>query len=87
IYRLEVPQIAPATTASAAASGETLVAQAAPPQIGFRQQTFEPSPLDELSRLTLTPEEENVSPEDVAQLEAAKSSVNFDFKINPLIQQ
>ncbi|WP_352430226.1 transglycosylase SLT domain-containing protein [Pyrinomonas sp.] len=81
IYRLEVPQSVPTR------GGETLVAQAASPQIGFRQQTFEPSPLDELSRLTLTPEEENVSPEDVAQLEAAKSAVNFNFKINPLIQQ
>src|SRR5438874_8486545 len=32
-----------------------------PPQIGFRDQKFEPSPLDELSKLVLTPEEQNVS--------------------------
>ena len=59
----------------------------APPQIGFRQQKFEPSPLDELSKLVLTPEERSVSAEDEAELEVAKNSVNFDFDTNPLIQQ
>jgi membrane-bound lytic murein transglycosylase D len=58
-----------------------------PPQIGFRDQKFEPSPLDELSKLVLTPEEKNVSNDDVLALEQAKQNVNFGFTINPLIQQ
>jgi len=58
-----------------------------PPQIGFREQKFEPSPLDELSKLVLTPEEQNVSDADVLALEQAKQNVNFGFTINPLIQQ
>lgn len=88
IYREEVPtqQTAPAVNST------TLVAQnvqtpAAPPQIGFREQKFEPSPLDELSKLVLTPEEQNVSDADVIALEQAKHNVNFSFTINPLIQQ
>lgn len=85
IYRLEVP--APQLTAQSASNQETPSLAQVTPQIGFREQRFEPSPLDELSRLTLTPEEENVRPEDVAQLEAAKSRVNFSFKVNPIIQQ
>jgi membrane-bound lytic murein transglycosylase D len=61
--------------------------RADPPQIGFREQKFEPSPLDELSKLVLTPEEQNVSDADVLALEQAKQNVNFAFTINPLIQQ
>ncbi len=61
--------------------------QADIPQIGFREQKFEPSPLDELSKLVLTPEEQNVSDADVFALEQAKQNVNFAFTINPLIQQ
>ena len=56
-------------------------------QIGFRDQKFEPSPLDELSKLVLTPEEQNVSDADVFALEQAKQNVNFAVTINPLIQQ
>jgi membrane-bound lytic murein transglycosylase D len=58
-----------------------------PPQIGFREQRFEPSPLDELSKLVLTDDEKNVSQADVIALEQAKQNVNFGFTINPLIQQ
>ncbi len=61
--------------------------QPAPPQIGFREQRFEPSPLDQLSKLILTPEEQAVSPADVEALELAKNSVNFGFTTNPMIQQ
>jgi len=88
IYREEVPtqQLAPQVNST------TLVAQnvqipSAPPQIGFREQKFEPSPLDELSKLVLTPEEQNVSDADVIALEQAKHNVNFSFTSNPLIQQ
>lgn len=98
IYREEVPtaQAAPNTVlaqnAQTVTSSGTVRLQTAqnsppPPQIGFRQQKFEPSPLDELSRLTLTPEEQNVNPDDVNQLNVAKSAVDFGFATNPLIQQ
>src|SRR6266513_4465470 len=56
-------------------------------QIGFRQQTFEPSPLDALSKLILNEEEKKVSESDIAQLEQAKNALDFNFTINPLIQQ
>jgi len=91
IYREEVPQQQP--TASATAN---LVAQnqtqepaqkPAPQQVGFRDQKFEPSPLDDLSKLVLTADEQNVSEADVAALEQAKQNVNFAFTLNPLIQQ
>ena len=61
--------------------------QKTPPQIGFLEQRFEPSPLDELSKLVLTPDEQNVSDADVLALEQAKQNVNFKFTINPLVQQ
>lgn len=55
-------------------------------QVGFRDQKFEPSPLDELSKLVLTPDETDVTADDVLALEQAKQNVNFGFTINPLIQ-
>jgi membrane-bound lytic murein transglycosylase D len=58
-----------------------------PPQIGFREQKFEPSPLDGLSKLVLTVAEQNVSQADVEVLEQAKNNVNFSFTIHPEIQQ
>jgi len=92
IYREEVPsqQITPNVNSSAlvAQNNQTPEAQPNPPvQIGFRQQKFEPSPLDELSKLVLTPDEQHVSDADVLALEQAKQNVNFSFTINPLIQQ
>lgn len=92
IYREEVPL----NRAPVQASMSELVAQNTsaavqqkndPPQIGFRDQRFEPSPLDELSKLVLTQDEQNVSTADVIALEQAKQNVNFGFTINPLIQQ
>ena len=92
IYREEVPlQQQPLTPNSA---NMVLVAQnqtqdppkPAPPQVGFREQKFEPSPLDELSKLVLTTDETNVSDADVLALEQAKQNVNFAFTLNPLIQ-
>lgn len=56
-------------------------------QIGFREQKFEPSPLDELSKLVLDPTEQNVSPGALTELEQAKNAVDFGFNTNPLIQQ
>jgi membrane-bound lytic murein transglycosylase D len=90
IYREEVPLTqTPSSTQLVAQNTQTpATAQTSkPPQIGFRDQTFEPSPLDELSKLVLTPDEQNVSDADVLALEQAKHNVNFGFTINPLIQQ
>jgi membrane-bound lytic murein transglycosylase D len=93
IYREEVPVGHGPSSANiselvAQNNGAPPVAQKNdPPQIGFRDQKFEPSPLDELSKLVLTPEEQNVSTDDVLALEQAKQNVNFGFTINPLIQQ
>ncbi len=88
IYREEVPL----TRGPVPANVSDLVAQntpqkSDPPIIGFRDQKFEPSPLDELSKLVLTEDEKNVSSADVMALEQAKQNVNFGFTINPLIQQ
>jgi membrane-bound lytic murein transglycosylase D len=90
IYREEVPLQQPGAAVNA-----QLVAQntqqdqkpAPPPQIGFRDQKFEPSPLDELSKLVLTESEKQVSSEDILALEQAQKNVNFTFTLNPLIQQ
>ncbi|HEX8772877.1 MAG TPA: transglycosylase SLT domain-containing protein [Pyrinomonadaceae bacterium] len=102
IYRLEVPNqpyvqpvpqggmlaqntIVPASLGGDGGAVKTQEQQVA--QVGFREQKFEPSPLDELSKLVLTQEEQNVNPEDVASLEQAKNSIDFGFNTNPLIQQ
>ena len=94
IYREEVPLgRSPVQTnvtelvAQNATSGAAAQQKSEPPQIGFREQKFEPSPLDELSKLVLTDDEKNVSQADVLALEQAKQNVNFAFTINPLIQQ
>jgi len=56
-------------------------------QIGFRQQGFDASPLDPLSKLILTDDEKKVSESDIAALELEKNTLDFQFTINPLIQQ
>src|SRR6266446_5771991 len=99
IYREEVPliqQVTPQQNATpvvaqapANPKAETVeVAKAqAPKQIGFRQQGFEPSPLDPLSKLVLTQDEKKVSDSQLAKLEEAKNALDFNFTTNPLIQQ
>jgi membrane-bound lytic murein transglycosylase D len=103
IYRMEVPaQAAPAqaVVASNAAAptqpgGAQFVPAAATNDVasvqqptGFlRDQHFEPSPLDELSKIVLTEEEKTVTDEEVAKLEEVKSTINFGFNSNTLIQQ
>ena len=91
IYREEVPvqlPTAPVNTQLVAQNTQTqdpkpVLAQ----QVGFRDQKFEPSPLDELSKLVLTENEKQVSGEDLLALEQAQKNVNFTFTLNPLIQQ
>jgi membrane-bound lytic murein transglycosylase D len=86
IYREEVPtQQFPANT-STIAQNQSQDQKPAPPQVGFLDQRFEPSPLDELSKLVLRPDETNVSDADLLALEQSKQNVNFAFTLNPLIQ-
>jgi membrane-bound lytic murein transglycosylase D len=89
IYREEVPQqVNPQSnqTVQLAANGQETPQQTQ--VIGFRDQKFEPSPLDELSKLVLTPEEtDNVTPDDIGEIEVAKNAVDFSFDTHPLIQQ
>src|SRR5437868_3744171 len=101
IYREEVPVLqqqpqqtaAPVIAQDAATAKSDKVEQVAKlqqprqVQIGFRQQGFDPSPLDPLSKLILTDTEKKVSESDIAQLEQAKNALDFNFTINPLIQQ
>ena len=91
IYREEVPLQQPSgsiNTQLVAQNTQTQDQKPAPaPQIGFRDQKFEPSPLDELSKLVLTETEKQVSGEDLLALEQAQKNVNFTFTLNPLIQQ
>ncbi|HMQ05332.1 MAG TPA: transglycosylase SLT domain-containing protein [Pyrinomonadaceae bacterium] len=62
--------------------------------VGFNEQGFEPSPLDELSRLELTTEELQVENDPVAeqqyryiQVAVANQSLGFSFQVHPMIQQ
>jgi membrane-bound lytic murein transglycosylase D len=91
IYREEVPlqqaPVAPGgTNMVLVAQNQSQDQKPVPPQVGFREQRFEPSPLDELSKLVLTTDETNISDADVLALEQAKQNVNFAFTLNPLIQ-
>jgi membrane-bound lytic murein transglycosylase D len=60
---------------------------------GFTEQRFEPSNLDELSKLELTPEELNVdTPEAQRQIQyityaVQNRSLGFTFQVHPMIQQ
>lgn len=92
IYREEVPLLqpnaAPVNAQLVAQNTQTQDQKTPPPsQVGFRDQKFEPSPLDELSKLVLTEREKEVSSEDLATLEQSQKNVNFTFTLNPLIQQ
>src|SRR5262245_43221338 len=86
IYREEVPlqqPTAPVNTQLVAQNTQTQEQNAPPPsQVGFRDQKFEPSPLDELSKLVLTDREKEVSGEDLVALEQAQKNVNFTFTLN-----
>jgi membrane-bound lytic murein transglycosylase D len=89
IYREEVPTQQPNAAVNAQLVAQNTQDQkpAPPPQIGFRDQKFEPSPLDDLSKLVLTEDEKQVSNADIAALGEAQKNVNFTFTLNPLIQQ
>ena len=92
VYRYEVPQGSPVQTAQNGAAFVAVAQQgglppAAPSEVGFVEQKFEPSPLDELRTLALDEKEKNVSDEDVAKLEnEIKNTLDFSFKPHPLVQ-
>lgn len=61
---------------------------------GFNTQGFEPSPLDELSQLVLTADEQQIENNPVAQQQyqyiqyaVANRSLGFSFHVHPMIQQ
>jgi LysM repeat protein len=63
-------------------------------RVGFNSQEFEPSPLDELSKLELTEEEKQVETNPIAQQQyqyiqyaVANKSLGFTFQVHPMIQQ
>jgi membrane-bound lytic murein transglycosylase D len=93
VYRYEMGQAVP--DGRPAQNGATFqkVAQqdgvqpAAPVEVGFVEQKFEPSPLDDLRTLTLDKKEADVSADDVAKLEnEIKNSLDFSFTPHPLVQ-
>lgn len=64
------------------------------PKVGFNNQEFEPSPLDELSKLELTQDEQQIENNPVAQQQyqyiqqaVANRSLGFSFQVHPMIQQ
>ena len=46
---------------------------------------LEPSPLDDLSKIELNDTEKNVSDQQVADAELVKNTLDFPFKLNPLV--
>ncbi|HYE13840.1 MAG TPA: transglycosylase SLT domain-containing protein [Pyrinomonadaceae bacterium] len=91
VYRVEVPtQGVPSAQPNGAQFVEVAQqgsAPAVPPQVGFSDQKFEPSPLDALSKLVLNKDETNVTDDDVAKLDAEiKNTLDFKFRPHPLVQ-
>jgi membrane-bound lytic murein transglycosylase D len=77
---------------TAVAVTDSTVAQAL--RVGFNSQEFEPSPLDELSKLELTPDEKEIDSNPIAQQQyqyiqyaVANKSLGFTFQVHPMIQQ
>lgn len=68
-------------------------AQTPAPAIGFNEQQFEPSPLDDLAKLELTPEEQQLDTPaaqqqyQYIQYAVANKSLGFTFQVHPMIQQ
>ncbi len=79
------------TIIASAAGGQT---QPIETLVGFNSQSFEPSPLDELSKLELTSDEQQIENSPVAQQQyqyiqyaVANKSLGFSFQVHPMIQQ
>ncbi len=84
IYREEVPlgrgPIQPDVAELVAQNTTTAQQKSDPPVIGFHEQKFEPSPLDELSKLVLTADEKNVSDSDVVGPRASEAERQLWFQ-------
>lgn len=81
----------PVSTTTVAVNGP---GSATSTKIGFNSQEFEPSPLDDLSRLELTTDEQQIDNNPVAQQQyqyiqyaVANKSLGFSFQVHPMIQQ
>ncbi|MGD9564445.1 MAG: transglycosylase SLT domain-containing protein [Pyrinomonadaceae bacterium] len=92
----EVVAIARTLKPSAAAVAASGTGSQAPAEsiIGFNEQGFEPSPRDELAKLELTPEEQQIESDPEAQQQyqyiqvaVANKSLGFAFQVHPMIQQ
>ncbi len=80
--------------ASTGTAGPSAVSAKGNVSVGFNEQEFEPSPLDELSKLELTQDELQVENNPVAeqqyqyiQVAVANKSLGFSFQVHPMIQQ
>jgi membrane-bound lytic murein transglycosylase D len=87
-----VPQSGNSALVSSVVAGTT--APTSEMSVGFSEQKFEPSPLDDLSKLELTLEEQQVENNPVAQQQyqviqvaVANKSLGFSFQVHPMIQQ
>lgn len=94
VAQLVKPSVRKSTDASTLAAVAPGNAQNKEALIGFNEQGFEPSPLDELSRLELTTDEQQVDNNPVAQAQyqyiqyaVANKSLGFSFQVHPMIQQ
>ena len=97
IAKIVRPSNQPKPTAETALVASSVTNGSAPnvdAQIGFNDQKFEVSPLDELAKLELTPEEQQVEGDPVAQQQlqyamvaVANKSLGFSFQVHPMIQQ
>lgn len=84
----------PAAAVTAGQPTQTAAQPASDAVAGFTEQGFEPSPLDELSKLELTQDELQVEDNPVAQQQyqyiqvaVANRSLGFSFQVHPMIQQ
>ncbi|MGB2751812.1 MAG: transglycosylase SLT domain-containing protein [Pyrinomonadaceae bacterium] len=84
----------PGTGATVAMTAVNGVGSTGGPKTGFNSQEFEPSPLDELSKVELTSDELQIENNPVAQQQyqyiqtaVANRSLGFAFQVHPLIQQ
>lgn len=82
---------APVSSTAVAVNGPSTAAST---KAGFNSQEFEPSPLDDLSRLELTTDEQQIDNNPVAQQQyqyiqyaVANKSLGFTFQVHPMIQQ
>lgn len=88
VYREEVPQGMPAQPSGPSfvnvASNDTQQ-QPAPSQVGFVEQKFEPCTCDELAKVELNEKESNVSEKEVEEAQLIKNTLDFDFKLHPMV--